>query len=505
MANIFDYLKWRGDLSLRVSPFNEVDNLILSQLAMFDLGGLVPASPLEGSVFLGEAMDAYFEDEKRAVRPLGAIIPVELVEMGRQVGKSPRFREMKLTGYVNSVDENSEKQFAALTVDLGDRSWYIAFRGTDDTIVGWKEDFNLAFRSPVPSQLAAVEYLERVAAQTQGRLRVGGHSKGGNLAVYAAVKCTPKTKRRIRSVYNNDGPGFSHEFLSLPEYGVMADRITTILPQSSVVGMLFENDQRYHVVKSTENGIMQHNALSWEVLGTQLVRMDALTQESRDISTLLNGWMQDLTLEDRRKLVEGVFQILLSTKATTVTELADDKAALVRAVRTADKETRRLLLHYFGILFGKGSKLVIGNLLAFVTGGNKKEEKALLAEKLKEEVEKQKQAQAQEQAQEQTHEPKTELKHVPTTASAGQGERNHTSLSPKKKPAAPLLAHEKHAHAPCHVRRNGGKRKGRLPFLNWLFCTPARKKHKHNVHTRKSVSIVSSEKTTELLEEQDHE
>ena len=203
--------------------------------------------------------------------------------------------------------------------------------------------------------------------------------------------------------------------------------------------------------------------------------------------------------------MEGVFQILLSTKATTVTELADDKAALVRAVRTADKETRRLLLHYFGILFGKGSKLVIGNLLAFVTGGNKKEEKALLAEKLKEEVEKQKQAQAQEQAQEQTHEPKTELKHVPTTALAGQGERNHTSLSPKKKPAAPLLTHGKHAHAPCHVRRKGGKRKGRLPFLDWLFCTPARKKHKHNVHTRKSVSIVSSVKTTELLEEQDHE
>jgi len=244
MSNIVDYVDWRGDLTLKASAFNEIDALILTQLAMIDLDGIVPSPKDGGDVSLSDAAAAFFADKKRSETPLGLIIPKEIIPLFGKLGKSRRFSEMRLCAYVNNTDVDAEQQFSAITVRLGDGSVFVSFRGTDDTLVGWKEDLNLAFLPSIPSQVEAVTYFDNIGKRMRGAIRVGGHSKGGNLAVFSAVKCRNNLRKRIREVYNFDGPGFSREFLSLPAYHDLDGRIKTVVPQSSLVGMLFENDEK---------------------------------------------------------------------------------------------------------------------------------------------------------------------------------------------------------------------------------------------------------------------
>lgn len=360
MANITDYIDWRGDISFSASPFNDIDALIMTQLAMVDLSGVVPSDPNDGYISLADAAELYFADKKRESEPVSVVIPSETYVLFKKIAESKRFGNIKLTAHVSHVDVEREKQFSAITVKPGDGSIFVAFRGTDDTIVGWKEDFNMSFMPTIPSQTEAAEYLDRVARRAYGKLRVGGHSKGGNLAVYAAVKCSPRVRRRILTVYNYDAPGFNREFLSLPEYGELDGRLKTVVPQSSVVGMLLENDGKYSVVKSRESGLLQHNAFSWEVLGTEFVRLNELTKESRDMTAVMNEWLSKLDMDARKKFVDAVYNILIATKATTVTELNDDKYSILRALKDTDKETRRMVMKTFGLLFGEGGKQLAG-------------------------------------------------------------------------------------------------------------------------------------------------
>ena len=364
MANISDYVDWRGDISFSASPFNSVDALIMTQLAMVDLSGIVPGDPVDGYISLSDAAELYFADKKRESEPVSIVIPSETYLLFGKIAQSKRFGSIKLTAHVSHIDTIKEKQFAAITVKPGDGSAFVAFRGTDDTIVGWKEDFNMSFMPTIPSQTEAADYLDRISRKVYGKLRVGGHSKGGNLAVYAAVKSSARTRRRILKVYNYDAPGFSREFLSLPEYASLDGRLETVVPQSSVVGMLLENDGKYSVIKSRESGLLQHNAFSWEVKGTEFVKLDELTKESRDMTAVMNDWLSKLDMDARKKFVDAIYNILIATKATTVTELNDDKYSILRALKDTDKETRKMVIKTFGLLFGEGGKQLAG----YVTG-----------------------------------------------------------------------------------------------------------------------------------------
>lgn len=374
MPNILDYVDWRGDISFSASPFNDIDSLIMTQLSMVDLSGIVPSDPQDGHISLRDAAEMYFADKKRETEPVSVIIPSDTYVLFRKMAESNRFGNMKLTALVSHIDAEREKQFAAITVKPGDGSVFVAFRGTDDTIVGWKEDFNMSFMTAIPSQIEAAEYLDRVAKKVYGKLRVGGHSKGGNLAVYAASNCSKRTRNRILTVYNYDAPGFSKEFFEGEGYIEISGRIRSLVPQSSIVGMLLENDGRFSVVKSTETGIMQHNAFSWEALGTEFVRLDELTKESRDMTAVMHEWLSKMDMEERKKFVDAIYDILVATKATTVTELSDDKYSILRSLKNTDKDTRKMVLKTFGLLFGEGGK----QLASYITGSlfkNQKENK----------------------------------------------------------------------------------------------------------------------------------
>ena len=356
MTNLLDYLDWRGDLTVCQAPFNEVDNLILAELSFVNFRGIVPA-PGEGEgISLRAAAEEFFTRfPKREKIDMGVLVPDEIPLMLEKMAGCPRFRDMKLNCFVDWLDNDNAQQFAALTVETGDGKLYLSFRGTDDTLAGWKEDFYMVFLPEIPAQRMAVEYVQQVARQyPRKKLRLGGHSKGGNLAVWSAVFCGAAVQRRVEQVWSNDGPGFHRDLSVLPEYRSIAPRLTTIIPKSSIVGMLLEHEEDYVVVDSSEKGLMQHDGFSWAVLGGSFVRLRSVTRQGRRNDLVLKEWVRNMPMDQREKFVEGLFAVLSASGARTLTDLKADggKAAIaaVKAMKDMEKDTREALLHALRVL-----------------------------------------------------------------------------------------------------------------------------------------------------------
>ena len=353
MATLFDYLLWRGDLSFRASPFNEVDNLILAELAFVDFAEILPSDP-SASMTLRDAAEIYFSAERETQ---SALLVPEAIPLLRAAAASRRFASVRVCGFERRTDTHCEAQFAAVTFLLPDGEMFIAFRGTDDSLVGWKEDFNMAFLSVIPSQSSAVRYVDRMAAIYPYRMRIGGHSKGGNLAVYSAAKCATIYRDRIICIYNNDGPGFSRAFLDSDDYTAIKERILTILPETSVVGMLLEQEGPYTVIKSRQNGVFQHDAFSWEVEGPSFVRVEDRSGESKVLDRTFKAWIAAFTEEEREEFIDTVYQLISSaTSAETLPELLGDREAPIRLLKNLTPERRDTISKMLRVLIREGRK-----------------------------------------------------------------------------------------------------------------------------------------------------
>ena len=323
MANLMDYLDWRGDLTLEISPFNEVDALILAELSFVDFDGIVPPPELGRGLPLNEAAEAFFARHGGKDVPMGVLVPDTISKMLRKLMTSPRFRNMTLNGYTALLDDSIEQQFAALTIDLGNGSIYISFRGTDDTIVGWKEDLNMGFLEEIPSQKQAVEYVARVARQYGDKtIRIGGHSKGGNLAMYAAAMAPESVQERIGNIYNNDGPGFQEKILQTEGYRRIKPRIKTILSQNAMVGTLLWNDCDYTVVKSTAALLGAHDGFTWETTPTSFVRCENLSPSARAFDRAMEEVLVGMSMAERQEFIEEFFGTLTATGAVTLSDLS---------------------------------------------------------------------------------------------------------------------------------------------------------------------------------------
>ena len=361
MANLMDYLDWRGDLTLAVSPFNEVDALILAELSFVDFEGIVPPPEVGRGVRLNEAAEAFFARHGGRDVDMGVLVPDGISQMLRKLMASPRFCGMTLNGYEALLDDEVEEQFSALTIDLGNGSIYISFRGTDDTIVGGKEDLNMSFLEEIPSQKQAVDYVARIARQyPEKTIRIGGHSKGGNLAVYSAAKSSGDIQERIVAVHNNDGPGFIWDISKTPGHKRIAGRIHTVLPQTSVVGMLMEHEKHYQVVYSTYDGLYQHDGFSWQVKGTQFVHLDDFSREGKLVDEALSSWADSLNTQQREALAEALYSVFTATGAKTLSELNEEKlksaSAMLKTYKNLDRESRRMVSEMFKIFFRLGTK-----------------------------------------------------------------------------------------------------------------------------------------------------
>ena len=343
MANVMDYLTWRGDLSFSQDPPNAVDALIFSSLAYIQYGGKVEAQP-DVPVLLRDAAESYFllEDHEDRVRVKNDL------ELLRRAALTTRFGLTRMVCYRDLLIPEQETQFAALTFLLDDGSAFLAFRGTDYSLVGWKEDFNMSFQQTVPAQRLALQYTREVAAEYMLPLRLGGHSKGGNLAVFAAARSSPMLQKRILEVYNHDGPGFTEYLMGDPGYIAIVPRIKTYIPQSSVIGMLLEHEEPYTVIRSKSVSLLQHDPYSWEVLGRELVRMEEVTEGSRFVDSTIKTWFAEMSSQDRNQLVDVMFTLLGSGGVDNALEIIHPKnIRTYLKTLSSDENMRRVLSSEF--------------------------------------------------------------------------------------------------------------------------------------------------------------
>ena len=356
MANIFDYIQWRGDISLSKDEFNEIDNLILSRFSYFPFDGIIK----ENEVVTIKELSERFKEKDISKMP---ILWEDDVNLFPAMGQSKRFGEMKATRYVNKISIEQEKQFAAITIIMPDDTIYISYRGTDDTVVGWKEDLNMTFKSHIPSQIDAVKYLEEIAEEYPNKLRIGGHSKGGNLAVYAAVFANDAIKNRIVNIYNNDGPGFNDKIIETKEYKEMIDRVNTYIPQDSIFGRLLNHEEKYTVVNSTQKGVMQHDLYSWQLLGKRFVYLKEVTNGSKFIDKSIKAWLEQIDIDKREQVIDIIFQVINSTNAETLSDLKTHWFAnakiLINSYKLIDPESKKMILETLSALI----KIAKDNLL----------------------------------------------------------------------------------------------------------------------------------------------
>lgn len=363
MPNLLDHVHAFGGQTLAERPFDALDSAILTQIVYMPFEGLLDAPEssttlAEGWRFLQRTYPDSFTDVFQRKR-------LALTEACAQV---PRYAQWRIGDYENIVDADRETQFAACSFTLPSGECYLSFRGTDLSVAGWKEDLNMSFMSPVPAQEEAVRYVQRVADKTTGALMLGGHSKGGNLSMYAGVYVRPQTQARITAVYSLDGPGVDEKTLKTEGYARIRGRIQSFIPQSSVVGMLLCYHPVYTVVKSNAAGLLQHDALTWQVKNGAFVTMEGLDLQGRIADETLNAWISSMDNDARRLLVETLYTVVDATRKDTVDGLVSDwlesAGKMLGAMRGLDIRTRMAVRRIIGSLFTTGAAEIVRTLLA---------------------------------------------------------------------------------------------------------------------------------------------
>lgn len=367
MPNLIDYVHWRGDLSFAQSPLNEVDELLFSQLSYIAFGPFVPTLKLfPHYVTLQSAAERLLEYDSEGKRiHQHMFMWKNLRTLLEACMTAPRYRDIRLCAYTDELTD--ETQFAALCFLLPENINVIAFRGTDDSVTGWKEDLLMALSDPIPAQWLAAEYLSTLSPLLTGKLLLTGHSKGGNLSVFAACMANEETRKRIDRIANLDGPGFSQALRASLDPAGIRDKLRIILPESAVVGRLLEQEENiYAVVDAKAPGLLQHDAFTWQVMGCSLVRADSMTPYSEYMTAVVRDFLSSLSEPQREEFLHAVFETLSHMDART---LRDTPAAffsalpqMVRSLRTVDKEHKDAALRLMADLGEATWRTLVSNI-----------------------------------------------------------------------------------------------------------------------------------------------
>lgn len=340
MTDLFDYLKWRGDLSFSQDGFHEADGLVLSAISY------LPFEYVENPFIKVQKLNSLCKSLLKVPEIEKKVLLKGDVKLMKQILKSERFGELEISDYVNEIDEDTQTQFSAITVKLSRKDFVVVFRGTGDTLIGWKEDFNMSFVCPVPAQKKAVEYLENVTPR-KGSLILCGHSKGGNLATFAAAFSKKNVKKRILSVYNFDGPGFHEDIVNSDSYKEISSKVHTFVPQSSIVGFLLGREEPHSVIHSAQIGFFQHDLYSWEILRNGFLYLDETSRSSQFVDSTLKEWLKGMDYKKREQFVEAMYSFISDIDAKTVKDMGENwfsnVRAIVKAAKNMDEETKEVV------------------------------------------------------------------------------------------------------------------------------------------------------------------
>ena len=346
-TNIIDYLLWRGDLDFNKDPFNEVDALVLSRFSYMDMKNILWNDA--NGITIEKAYEKYIVniDERPKFAP-------EDPELFRLMAISERYRNLNLIyhDFIFSADE--VEQFSTVTIELPNNCHFLSFRGTDNTINGWKEDLLMTFDEMVPSQYDALEYISIVAQNTTGDLFLGGHSKGGNLAIYAALFCDSEIAKRIKGVFSFDGPGLHKNLIENIDDKIALPYIATYMPQSSFFGKMLSHRELQVIVHSSASGVLQHDIYTWEVVRNDFVLSTEDTMISRVFDQAFHDYLAKLSKEDRETVVNIIFDVVDKCDVDTMEDFTihfiSNLLTVMKHMNQLDEDNGQLIKEAMGIL-----------------------------------------------------------------------------------------------------------------------------------------------------------
>ena len=343
MSHIVSYVKRQQENTFAEVPFNEVDALVLSQFIYLKLDGLIPTtSEKKEPVYLYEIAndldyEKVFMDERYRK---------DNIELFETMAESKRFRRMQMNYFSDITSVLAETQFSAMTVFLEEGPTVVIYRGTDETMVGWKEDFNMSFKEPVTGQSLSALYLQQVSRLFEGSFIVSGHSKGGNFAIYSSMNVEENIQNRIEKVYSFDSPGFRPEILQSMDFNKIRDRIIKYLPHSSIFGMLLQSEETYQVVECFSIGVLQHNPYNWQVSENEFKKVDKLDRRSVFLNETYNEWLYSLSDEELRAYSEIWYKVMQDANITTMLQFTKEPGkalvSLIDAIRETDDKTKEM-------------------------------------------------------------------------------------------------------------------------------------------------------------------
>lgn len=316
MGIIFDYLDQVAYDSIYDTPFNELDMLMLTELTY------LPFDQIVSDQMSPDCTCRLFEAAEKVPQDLSMLVTKNRLKLLEKVASSTRFKNIKLIGYVNDIDPDVQKQFAAMIFKIKPDSYVLTFRGTDDSIIGWKEDFHMTYMDQVPAQKTAVNYLRKAMDALPGQFILTGHSKGGNLASYAASQIEPEYQERIQSIYSYDAPGLNRSVITSQGYQTISDKIKRYIPQGSIVGMMLETPKQAQIVKSTAiGGLAQHDTFSWQISDQTFVLLDNLNPDSLQVDKTLKNWVDSVSDEELKDFFDLFFGLILDAGISSINDL----------------------------------------------------------------------------------------------------------------------------------------------------------------------------------------
>lgn len=351
--NMLDYVYWRGDLSLSLDKFNEVDALILNMVSFIEFHDEMPSYPSIDNKKIKKLIEEYFETKEEDKINLGLIVPKEILTLAKEVSHSRRFENILACNFVNVIDYSFAKQFSAMTFILPNKEIYVSFKGTDDTLIGWAEDVNLLINFPIPAQQDACDYLNRISElYPDYKIFVGGHSKGGNLSIYAATYCKDEVKDRILKIYTFDGPGFDYGKLDVNRFNMIKEKVIRIIPKEGIVGRFFDLDVEPKVVKSHSKGLNQHNPFFWIVEKNAFKRSSKFSSHSDKIDVQITELIAKISEEDKVDFANDLNKYMNSLNQNNLIEFASFKSVLSLFVNKHKMKAKniRYLIKLYSIL-----------------------------------------------------------------------------------------------------------------------------------------------------------
>lgn len=356
MSDIYDYIEEKGDRSFSEEAFTEVDALVFAWLSYFEIEKLAEAGVqcrgmnLSDLVKKSEEVLGEFRRPDKLVKLVSTVTGAWMLSKAAQ---KRRYSDVVIGDFKTIFDPQNSIQFSATSYDIGKSTWVVAYRGTDTSVAGWKEDCLTSFSRVVPSQDLALQFLESCQAPRR-KIIITGHSKGGNLAIYAAAKSSSKNIHKIKAIYNFDGPGFCFDIRKIRSFPKIKDNIHSFIPGSSIVGMLLNHMDDYTIVSSSNVGIMQHYAFYWKIEDGKFVTQKKLSASSRSMEQAVRQWLQGLSFEARKNFVETVFSVFEDAGIEDFNTLSAAGFKKMREIfsqmKSLDEQTRSMVKSFFGVL-----------------------------------------------------------------------------------------------------------------------------------------------------------